>query len=128
MTIGMRRSADAGTVVGAGAPPLDHYLIFPSIRRYFASAGMAAGRAGSQRVSHPEGGATVPNIQQPEMRRSGQDPLVQDSVETRVSPSRRKAGANAGPVPREQQSPYEPQPPQERRSEDEEGPTSSGQR
>ncbi len=56
----------------------------------------------------------MPNIQQPEMRRSGRDPLVQDSVEQRAA-SKPPAGGRGGPVPAEQQSPYGPQPPPERR-------------
>jgi hypothetical protein len=56
---------------------------------------------------------SMPNIQQPEMRRSGRDPLVQDSAENRAS----GAGAErdtAAPVPAAQQSRYGPKPPRER--------------
>src|SRR4051812_35307649 len=57
----------------------------------------------------------MPNIQQPEMRRSGRDPLVQDSAEIRAdSPQTGGGGGRTGPVPPDQQSPYGPQPPQER--------------
>jgi hypothetical protein len=62
----------------------------------------------------------MPNIQQPEMRRSGRDPLVQDSVEQRASGTPGPGGGRGGPIPAEQQSPYGPQPPRERR-----GPASS---
>jgi hypothetical protein len=55
----------------------------------------------------------MPNIQQPEMRRSGRDPLVQDSAENRAAGS---AGTRdtAAPVPTDQRSSYGPRPPQER--------------
>ena len=55
----------------------------------------------------------MPNIQQPEMRRSGRDPLVQDSAEIRTGGASGASGAT-GPVPPDQQSPYGPQQPQER--------------
>jgi hypothetical protein len=55
----------------------------------------------------------MPNIQQPEMRRSGRDPLVQDSAEIRAGSAPASAGPT-GPVPPDQQSPYGPQAPQER--------------
>ncbi len=58
-------------------------------------------------------GDGMPNIQQPEMRRSGRDPLVQDSAETRAG-SAPGSGGPTGPVPPDQQSPYGPQAPQER--------------
>ncbi len=51
----------------------------------------------------------MPNIQQPEMRRSGKDPLVQDSAELRAGGAQ-GAGGHTGPVPPDQQSPYGPQP------------------
>jgi hypothetical protein len=62
----------------------------------------------------------MPNVQQPEMRRSGRDPLVQDSAEIRAdSPADAKSdGGATGPVPPDQQSPYGPQPPRERRADD----------
>jgi hypothetical protein len=57
----------------------------------------------------------MPNIQQPEMRRSGRDPLVQDSAEIRAGSARTPGGGGpTGPVPPDQQSPYGPQTPQER--------------
>ncbi len=58
------------------------------------------------------------NIQQPEMRRSGKDPLVQDSAENKAGSTLGGGGGDAGPVPPDQQSPYGPQPPRERRSDD----------
>jgi hypothetical protein len=57
----------------------------------------------------------MPNIQQPEMRRSGKDPLVQDSVEQRASSAPGQGGGQGAPVPPGQQSPYGPKPPRERR-------------
>ncbi len=54
----------------------------------------------------------MPNIQQPEMRRSEQDPLVTDSVKDTAQNS---AGSSKGDdrklhkVPEDQQSPYGPQ-------------------
>src|SRR5438309_9369545 len=57
----------------------------------------------------------MPNIQQPEMRRSGLDPLVQDSAEVGAGSTQSGGGSGpTGPVPPDQQSPYGPQPPQER--------------
>lgn len=50
------------------------------------------------------------NVQQPEMRRSGKDPLVTDSVKDkaqRTGPS--EAGREKRRAPREQRSPYGPQ-------------------
>jgi hypothetical protein len=58
----------------------------------------------------------MPNIQQPEMRRSGKDPLVQDSAENKATSTLGGASGDAGPVPKDQQSPYRPQPPRERRA------------
>jgi hypothetical protein len=59
----------------------------------------------------------MPNIQQPEMRRSGKDPLVQDSAKINATSSAPGAsGRDAHPVPPDQQSPYGPQPPAERLS------------
>lgn len=56
------------------------------------------------------------NVQQPEMRRSGKDPLVQDSIENKVGTgSEANTGGDAGPVPKDQRSPYGPQPPRARR-------------
>ncbi len=55
----------------------------------------------------------MPNIQQPEMRRSGRDPLVQDSAEARAG-TVPGGGGPTGKVPPDQQSPYGPQAPQER--------------
>ena len=58
----------------------------------------------------------MPNIQQPEMRRSGKDPLVQDSAENKATSTPDGGGdENAGPVPPDQQSPYGAKPPGERR-------------
>ncbi|NJC71754.1 hypothetical protein HC031_18805 [Planosporangium thailandense] len=54
----------------------------------------------------------MPNVQQPEMRRSGQDPLVTDSVKDTATTS---AGGAKGDdralhkVPEDQKSPYGPQ-------------------
>lgn len=61
----------------------------------------------------------MPNIQQPEMRRSGKDPLVQDSAKINATSSLGGGDENTGPVPPDQQSPYGPQPPRERREDDE---------
>ncbi|HEX6501031.1 MAG TPA: hypothetical protein VF054_18675 [Micromonosporaceae bacterium] len=49
------------------------------------------------------------NTQQPEMRRSGRDPLVQDSAKAKAT-SGSPGGDDRGkqPVPPEQQSPYGP--------------------
>jgi hypothetical protein len=53
----------------------------------------------------------MPNVQQPEMRRSGKDPLVQDSANNIVDA---QGGAPSGGkaehrnVPPDQQSPYGP--------------------
>src|SRR5256886_13675433 len=55
----------------------------------------------------------MPNIQQPEMRRSGRDPLVQDSAEIRAGSAQLGGSGPTGPVPPDQQSPYGPQAPQE---------------
>ncbi len=57
----------------------------------------------------------MPNIQQPEMRRSGKDPLVQDSAELNATAQPVPGGESTGPVPPDQQSPYGPQAPRERR-------------
>jgi len=57
----------------------------------------------------------MPNIQQPEMRRSGRDPLVQDSAGDKVTSTPEAAGDRTGPVPADQQSPYGRQRPRERR-------------
>jgi hypothetical protein len=46
------------------------------------------------------------NVQQPEMRRSGNDPLVQDSKGPRPSDPRRVKEAGGRPMPPEQVSPY----------------------
>jgi hypothetical protein len=56
----------------------------------------------------------MPNIQQPEMRRSGKDPLVQDSAKDNAGSPPSGGDTNVGPVPPDQQSPYGPQPPNER--------------
>jgi hypothetical protein len=48
------------------------------------------------------------NVQQPEMRRSGNDPLVQDSKGPRPSDPRRAKGADGRPMPRGQVSPHGP--------------------
>ena len=42
----------------------------------------------------------MPNVQQPEMRRSGKDPLVQDSAENKADSSLGGGDAVPGPVPR----------------------------
>lgn len=60
----------------------------------------------------------MPNIQQPEMRRSGKDPLVQDSAENKATSTPVAGGEGSGPVPPDQQSPYGPQAPRERRPDD----------
>ena len=52
----------------------------------------------------------MPNVQQPEMRRSGQNPLVQDSAESRAAAAAGPRG-RSGPVPADQRSPYGPKPP-----------------
>ncbi|HEY2675058.1 MAG TPA: hypothetical protein VGJ07_32415 [Rugosimonospora sp.] len=58
----------------------------------------------------------MPNVQQPEMRRSGRDPLVQDSSEDRAQGAGRDSGRSRGrPVPEAQQSPYGPKAPTDRR-------------
>jgi hypothetical protein len=61
----------------------------------------------------------MPNVQQPEMRRSGRDPLVQDSAEDRAQGAGREKGSQ-GPVPEAQRSPYGPKPPENRRPEPDE--------
>lgn len=51
------------------------------------------------------------NVQQPEMRRSGEDPLVQDSVKdtaTTTPPPGEGTGDRGRKVPPDQQSPYGP--------------------
>ena len=50
------------------------------------------------------------NVQQPEMRRSGLDPLVQDSRKTATdtSPRAPSGGGEHRKVPKDQQSPYGP--------------------
>src|SRR2546421_1350952 len=66
--------------------------------------------------SYPPGrgyGDGMPNIQQPEMRRSGRDPLVQDSADTRAG-SAPGSGGPTGPVPPDQQAPDGPPAPPER--------------
>ena len=55
----------------------------------------------------------MPNVQQPELRRSGQNPLVQDSAESRAAAPGGPRG-RSGPVPTEQRSPYGPKPPKEK--------------
>jgi hypothetical protein len=53
----------------------------------------------------------MPNVQQPEMRRSGKDPLVQDSAENIVDGQSGGPGGSPeqhGKVPPDQQSPYGP--------------------
>lgn len=57
----------------------------------------------------------MPNVQQPEMRRSGRDPLVQDSAKGR-SGHLPHGQETRGPVPEDQLSPHgRQQPPLERR-------------
>jgi hypothetical protein len=53
----------------------------------------------------------MPNVQQPEMRRSGEDPLVTDSVKDSVSKAAPggAGGKDPHPVPEAQRSPYGPQ-------------------
>lgn len=67
----------------------------------------------------------MPNVQQPEMRRSGRDPLVQDSVEQRAqsAPANRGGGA---PVPEAQRSTHGPRPSKERGGEAEPEARSTG--
>jgi hypothetical protein len=55
----------------------------------------------------------MPNVQQPEMRRSGQNPLVQDSAENRAAAPDGPRG-RSGPVPADQRSPYGPRPARDR--------------
>jgi hypothetical protein len=55
------------------------------------------------------------NVQQPEQRRSGRDPLVQDSVKDKAASTLDDGSGDTGPVPPDQRSEYGPQPPRERR-------------
>jgi hypothetical protein len=48
------------------------------------------------------------NVQQPEMRRNGKNPTVQDSKGPGVGRRRRDRGAEGRPVPAGQVSPYGP--------------------
>ena len=48
------------------------------------------------------------NVQQPEMRRSGKDPLVQDSAELKAGSGSANEKGRTGKVPEDQQSPYGP--------------------
>ncbi len=48
------------------------------------------------------------NVQQPEMRRSGKDPLVQDSAELKAGGGPSDQKGKTGKVPEDQQSPYGP--------------------
>jgi len=51
------------------------------------------------------------NVQQPEMRRSGHDPLVTESAEEKAGPKSRKGGGQPKDLrPAEQRSPYGPEP------------------
>ncbi|MFI6760986.1 hypothetical protein ACIBF5_17805 [Micromonospora sp. NPDC050417] len=50
------------------------------------------------------------NVQQPEMRRNGKNPTVQDSKGPRPGDARQSSGGGARPVPRDQVSPYGPSP------------------
>jgi hypothetical protein len=69
----------------------------------------------------------MPNVQQPEMRRSGRDPLVQDSVEQRAqSALPENKGGGAKSVPEAQQSSYGPRPPKDRTGEAESEPEPEG--
>jgi hypothetical protein len=52
----------------------------------------------------------VTNVQQPEMRRSEEDPLVQESKGPGPSGRPKAKGGEARPVPAEQVSPYGPSP------------------
>jgi hypothetical protein len=52
----------------------------------------------------------VTNVQQPEMRRSENDPLVQESKGPGVSGRPKSKGGERHPVPAEQISPYGPSP------------------
>ncbi|WP_345639336.1 hypothetical protein [Rugosimonospora acidiphila] len=55
-------------------------------------------------------------MQQPEMRRSGRDPLVQDSAENRAPGAGQESQRRRGqPVPEAQTSPYGPKAPANRR-------------
>jgi hypothetical protein len=77
------------------------------------SASDVAGVNATDRTTERE--SQMPNIQQPEMRRSGKDPLVQDSAENKADSALGGGDPVPGPVPPDQQSPYGPQPPGERR-------------
>jgi hypothetical protein len=55
----------------------------------------------------------MPNVQQPEMRRSGRDPLVQDSTEQRAQNVGPESGGGGRP-PEAQRSPHEPPPAKKR--------------
>jgi len=50
----------------------------------------------------------MPNIQQPEMRRSGHDPLVQEHREETARHTGPPDKGRKGPVPADQVSPYGP--------------------
>ncbi|PZM96119.1 MAG: hypothetical protein DIU79_05855 [Actinobacteria bacterium] len=52
----------------------------------------------------------MPNVQQPEMRRNRNNPLVQESAGPGAAghPRSRRGGGEARPVPRDQVSPYGP--------------------
>jgi len=50
----------------------------------------------------------MPNVQQPEMRRSGHDPLVQDHVEETAQKGAPAGKRPAGAVPADQVSPHGP--------------------
>jgi hypothetical protein len=53
----------------------------------------------------------MPNVQQPEMRRSGRDPLVQDSTEQRAQNINAEGNTGGGRrTPDAQRSPHEPPP------------------
>jgi hypothetical protein len=62
-------------------------------------------------VDTPGGGylTGMANVQQPEQRRSEQDPLVTDSVKDTAANSGPQDKGNTGPVPPDQVSPYGPQ-------------------
>jgi hypothetical protein len=86
------------TVADAGKPHSVHLAAMP---------GFATGTPGT--------GRRMSNVQQPEQRRSGRDPLVQDSVKDTAASTLDDGSGDAGPVPPDQRSPYGPQPPRGRR-------------
>ena len=59
------------------------------------------------------------NVQQPEMRRSGHDPLVQDHNEETAPRGAPRGKGPRGPIPPDQTSPYGPQDEHQARARDE---------